>query len=224
MSNTIDKTADTPVEKDKQHDDIVLQFEFKTDREIIAKFTNIMSKMTQTCPDFPSLKRNYEYAAKILQEETCKHVEMICTLINAYTKQIASNIRFAIAQGFRANLDYVRHPVGNNFLQEDPEVFLNTSAMRQLPAWQDAQRTIQTIERDLDCTLQFYEDAVSEYFICLDVTCPSLAHYYGFLAANKILAQVEPGYQFSLSMTLKYKRWMQTMYNVDFSIVQDEFN
>lgn len=185
----------------------------KSDLELIQTITDALEN---TNDEYSSLRAQYLEAAEKLKE--AGNEEVIDTLIAACNQQIASDIRFAAAKGFQANLAFFRHPVGNNFLQESAEIYLQENVMKALPARVHAQQTIDSVLRNFSEAMAKYYDHVQEYFSYLETVCPKLAHYCGFVAADTLLYYIEPGYVSAPAVTLCYKLGLQRYLGIQIDV------
>ena len=112
--------------------------------------------------------------------------------LQARRQELASDIRFALWQGFRWGLDCHRDPIYKLMAQMDFEDLCQESKMHALPTAQAAQATARTFTQFLPEDKQPLLDPIVDHFAYLETYGYKLAHSTGFGLANKLLAS--PGY------------------------------
>lgn len=185
-------------------------------KEILERLTsaNMVKKLTafmeKNCEDFPECKKNYMECIETLKAELGVELNPSAEDIAlAIEQQIASNLIYSAYLGFKANLDYFRNPIANNFLHVDTETYLRETTAHRLPAYDSAQRVIDCFYKQLTDEQKERTVAISEYVSYLETVGPKLAHYYGFIFANEFLARVEPAYSPDIPLTYAYRRMLQ---------------
>lgn len=186
---------------------------FENDQQLVSYFTNIMMASFYDYPESMSLCKS---AIKDMKELVGD--KPITTLCSALTKQIASDIRFAFASGFKANLEYFRNPIANRFLQTGFEDFLREDVMAQMPYRKEAEIMEQRIIATFSNELKLLYESVREHHIYHETACPKLAHYLGYRLANQYLPAVEPGYVKDVVMTMAYERLMRQYFGCEIII------
>lgn len=177
--------------------------------------------MMQYCEDFPAHVQNYINCLATLEKELGS--EAIEALKEAVNDKNASDIYFTAGLGYKANLDYFRNPVGNNFLNSDPSVYLREELAMRMPMHSAAQRRIDEFYDSLTDAQKEMTQAITEYDSYLETIGPKLAHYYGFLLANDMLELTEPAYVQDFSLTYAYSRWMEEYMNVSIADLEKFF-
>lgn len=157
--------------------------------EILADLTSLLREQD---PEFPPMEAAFLEAAEALVSDL--GAEKAQELLNARNQQIISDMTYAAFQGFQANLFHFREPVASQFTRLDDSVFLREYIMQTLPRRVKAERTITAFREHRQEPTGDCEDPISSYYIYLEVTGPKLAHYWGYLFANRFLPWVEPGY------------------------------
>lgn len=166
--------------------------------------------MEKNCEDFPECKKNYIECIETLQAELGTELNpAVADMTAAIEQQIASDLIYSAYLGFKANLDYFRNPVANNFLNVDTETYLRETTAHRLPAYECAQRVIDCFHKQLTDEQKERTIAIVEYVSYLETVGPKLAHYYGFIFANEFLARVEPAYSPDIPLTYAYRRMLQ---------------
>jgi len=114
--------------------------------------------------------------------------------LQARRQEFASDIRFAIWQGFMWNLDCFRNPINKLLSQLDFEDLCQESKMHALPAARAAQRKIDLFLQTLPEDKQPLLDPIIDHFAYLETYGYKLAHTAGFHMASKLLPLLLPGY------------------------------
>ena len=164
------------------------------------------------CEDFPAHVKNYIECLEYLEKEVGS--EAVEKLKKAINDKNASDIFFTAHLGYKANLDYFKNPVANNFLNSDPSVYLREELAIRMPMHERAQREIDAFYASLTDEQKAMTDAITEYDSYLETIGPKLAHYYGFLYANYMLELTEPAYVQDAGLTFAYSRMMEKYMNV----------
>lgn len=188
---------------------------FPTDAKLVQWMVKLIR---ETLGDFSEVEIEYLLATSKSKLDT-NLFNGINSIIDAWTTQIASDIRFATFQGFQANLEFFRHPVGNCFLNESTETYLRENVMRSLPARIQAQKIIDGIQSNFAGSASEVLDPIIEYYIYLETVCPKLSYYFGYLIGDKLLYALEPGYSRSISITIPYKILIHKLFGVYFDIL-----
>lgn len=178
-----------------------------TSANMVKKLTAFMEK---NCEDFPVCKKNYMECIETLKAELGAELNpSVEDMALAIEQQVASDLIYSAYLGFKANLDYFRNPVANNFLNVDMETYLRETTAHRLPAYESAQRVIDCFHKQLTDEQKERAIDIVEYVSYLETMGPKLAHYYGFIFANKFLARVEPAYSPDIPLTYAYRRMLQ---------------
>lgn len=162
----------------------------------------LIAMVEENFQDFPDVQQGYILAMETLQNSigesaVHKEKESIC-------QQITSTILFSGVLGVQANYHYFSDPVGGNFLNADPEVYLRENIAKHLPEYAAAQQSRSEFYSRLDAAQKELYQPVTEYTSYLETVGPKLAHYFGYLVGNELLQRVVPGYQPDLAFTLQY--------------------
>ena len=115
------------------------------------------------------------------------------TYLQARQQEFASDIRFALWQGFQWAMDCHRDPIYKLLAQLDFEDLCQESKMHTLPAAQAAQTTARAFTQSLPETQLPLLDPIIDYFAYLETYGYKLAHSAGVEMANNLLALVLPG-------------------------------
>lgn len=177
-------------------------------------FDSIAAILENAFPDFPGVKQKYTQVMDHLQDrlgEASVNKEK-----EAIRQQITSQLLFSGLLGIQANYHYFTNPIGGNFLNTEPEIYLQEKSSVCLPEYQNAQElrahffaALSPAQREL------FED-VTEYVCYWETVGPKLAHYYGYLLGNQLLQRVVPGYQPDIAMTLRYCAMLENYFGPQF--------
>lgn len=188
-------------------------------KEMVDKLFNddvIVEKMFDYidawCEDFNEVKARAETAVNELN--TIIGSEAVNALITALKQQIASDIRFATAQGLKANISEFRHPSNIIILNQGLEHYVQEGVMLNLPARKDAEKVVAEIIKEYGIAEMECFASITEFHTYLETVCPKLAHFYGYITANKILTLTEPGYVSNQIQTMKYTREVKKYFGV----------
>lgn len=164
--------------------------------------------------DFPEVQIKYQQAMDALQKDL--GAAPVAKEKEAIRQGIASTLFFSGWLGLQANLNYYLDPIAGNFLNTEPELYLQEKASRKLPEYETAQEIRKQFYSGLtDAQKRIYED-VSEYICYLETVGPKLAHYYGYLLGNAMLHRVVPSYQPDMAITLRYAMMLENHFGADF--------
>ena len=115
------------------------------------------------------------------------------TYLQARRQEFASDIRFAMWQGFQWAMDCHRDPIYKLLAQLDFEELCQESQMHTLPAAQKAQMEARAFTQSLPEDKHPLLDPIIDHFAYLETYGYKLAHSAGVEMANNLLALVLPG-------------------------------
>ena len=116
------------------------------------------------------------------------------TYLQARRQEFASDIRFALWQGFRWGLNCHRDPIYKLMAQMDFEDLCQESKMHALPTAQSAQAIACTFTQSLPEDKQPLLDPIVDHFAYLETYGFRLFFSAGFELANQLLPLVVPSY------------------------------
>lgn len=129
--------------------------------------------------------------------------------LSAMRQELASDVRYALWQGFQWNLDCFRNPINKLLMNADFEELCQESCMHTLPdaqvALQKTRAFIHTIPED---KLELL-DPVTDHFAYLKTYAYKLAHYAGFCLAEKLLPYFVPGYVNDPTLAMRYAQQIE---------------
>lgn len=171
----------------------------KITENILAQLTdtdNLLESVYQAIaeedPDYAEEMAIYENAVQALLQE----VPGAETYLQARLQELASDIRFAMWQGFQWGLDCHRNPVYKLMAQLDFEDLCQESQMHTLPAAKAAQTTTRAFTQSLPEDKQLLLDPIIDHFAYLETYGYKLAHSAGVELANQLLSMFVPEYEF----------------------------
>ena len=183
----------------------------------------VLKKLTDTLgvidPNFKKEKQMYVNAVKALVENLDPSFSTSAReYIDAIEQKISAQLVYAFWLGFQQNLLCFQNPINAMFLQTDHEDFLRERRMHTLPDVQKANQTINTFIATLRTLsgekLDLTED-ITNYVCYLETIGLKLAHYCGFIFADKFLEHVIPGYSSDTFTTITYKMLLEKYLQVD---------
>ena len=114
--------------------------------------------------------------------------------LQARRQELASDIRFAMWQGFMWGLDCHRNPINKLLAKLDFEDLCQESQMHTLPATQEAQAAAHAFTQSLSEDNRPLLDPIIDHFAYLETYGYKLAHAAGVGLANNLLPLVLPEY------------------------------
>ena len=168
----------------------------KITENIFAQLADTDALLESVCQAIADADPNYA-------EETAAYEQGVRALLQAVPgaetylqvrrQEFASDIRFAMWQGFRWSLDCHRDPVYKLMAQLDFEELCQESKMHTLPAARAAQATARQFAQSLPEDKEPLLDPIIDYFAYLETHGYKLAHSAGVEMANHLLQMVVPG-------------------------------
>lgn len=157
-----------------------------------ALVADVKAVLREQDPEFPPVETAFKEATCALASRIGK--EEAEKLLAAQEQQILSDLVYAAYLGFQTNLSNFHNPVASQFTKLDYDIFLREHIMQTLPRRATAEKTIAAFRETYKDALSEYEEAIQSYYIYLEVAGPKLAHFWGYVFANRLLPWVEPGY------------------------------
>lgn len=171
-----------------------------TDTDMILE--SVCQAISEVDPDYAEEMTAYKQAGQAL----LKAVPNAETYLQARRQELASDIRFAMWQGFQWGLDCHRDPIYKLMAQLDFEELCRESKMHALPAAQAAQAAQRAFTQSLPEDKQFLLDPIIDHFAYLETYGYKLAHAAGFCLAEKLLPFVVPEHVTDSGIAPYYKR------------------
>lgn len=176
----------------------------KTMKQLIEEdfWEFLISTMENKFPDFSDSRKKYLQVMDSLQRPLGENA--VKKEMEAIDRQLVTISFFSFVLGIQANYRNFTDPVGGNFLNTDPEVYLRENIAKSLPDYTAAQLARDDFYGRLDSMQQQAYQAVTEYTCFFETVGPKLAHYYGYLVGNDLLQRVIPGYCPDIVLTSRY--------------------
>jgi hypothetical protein len=180
---------------------------------------NVSDTLHKIDPQFAHEEQQYICTVEALKEEIGDTVSPTAAeYIAAKEQKICTELVYVAWLGFQQNLACFQNPVNSLFLKLDYEDFHQERRMHMLPQVRQAMKTIdgfhatlrESPERNKDLT-----DGIVSYMSYLETTGYKLAHYFGFILADKLLEHVVPGYCSDSLTTLAYARELREYLKLD---------
>ena len=193
-------------------------FEEVSYKEMVSSLVEVMvSNFEDFAADQARYKETLSWLEQTLPESTAPSVEK---LVNAIDQQIGSTILFSYFLGLKANWDHFIDPIGRTFLDVDTEVYLREDMARQLPDYQNAQRTQEQFYASLTPVQQERYEYITSYICHLETVGPKLAHYYGYLLGNQLFPRTIPGYGEDTPFTFQYRNMLENYFGLSINQVK----
>lgn len=169
----------------------------KITETILAQLTDadtllesVYQAIAEVDPNYAEEMETYEQGVQALLQAV-PNAEIY---LQARREEFASDIRFAMWQGFRWGLDCYRDPIYKLLAQLDFEELCQESKIHTLPAAQAAQAMARAFTQSLSENKHPLLDPIIDHFAYLETYGYKLAHYAGLYLADKLLPIVIPGY------------------------------
>ena len=153
-------------------------------------------------PNYAEEMIAYENAVQTLLQE----IPDAESYLQARRQEFASDIRFAMWQGFQWAMDCHRDPIYKLLAQLDFEDLCRESQMHTLPAAQKAQAAARAFTQSLPEDKHPLLDSIIDHFAYLETYGYKLVYNAGIELADKLLQHIVPGYVNGLGLPLWYNR------------------
>ena len=167
-----------------------------TDTDLILE--SVYQAIAEVDPDYAEEMATYEQGVQALLQE----VPGAETYLQARRQELASDISFAMWQGFQWGLDCHRNPVNKLLAQLDFEELCQESRMHTLPAAQAAQAATRAFTQSLFEDKHPLLDPIIDHFAYLETYGYKVAFRSGFSMADRLLPLVSPGYVQDLDLVV----------------------
>ena len=169
-----------------------------TDTDTILE--SIYQAISEVDPDYAEEMAAYEWGVQALLQA----VPGAETYLQARRQELASDIGFAMWQGFKWAMDCHRDPIYKLLAQLDFEELCQESKMHTLPTAKAAQAAARAFTQSLPEDKQSLLDPIIDHFAYLETYGYKLGHSAGFGFANSILPLVMPEYINDSVLSLRY--------------------
>ena len=157
-----------------------------TDTDAILE--SVYQAIADVDPNYAEEMAAYELGVQALLQE----VPDAEAYLQARQQEFASDIRFAMWQGFKWAIDCHRDPVYKLMAQLEFEELCQESKMHTLPAAQAAQATARAFTQSLPEDQHFLLDPIIDHFAYLETYGYKLAHSAGVELVDKLLSIIAP--------------------------------
>lgn len=165
-----------------------------TDTDVLLE--SIYQAIADVDPNYAEEMAIYEQAVQVLLQAV-PNAEIY---LQTRRQEFASDICFALWQGFKWAMDCRRDPVYKLMAQLDFEELCQESKMHTLPAAQKAQAAARAFTQSLHEDKQPLLDPIIDHFAYLETYGYKLAHAAGYELAGKLLL-MQSGYILNLKVT-----------------------
>ena len=155
-----------------------------TDTDMILE--SVYQAIAEVDHNYAEEMATYEQSVQVLLQA----VHGAESYLQARRQEFASDIHFAMWQGFQWGLDCNRDPIYKLLAQLDFEELCQESKMHTLPAVQAAQATARAFPQSLPENQLPLLDPIIDHFAYLETYGYKLAHRAGVELADKLLAGV----------------------------------
>lgn len=186
-------------------------------------FQNIMDTLRMVDPSFEDEHRQYIHSVDTLMDSLCGEDSLtVMEYIAAKEKAFCSEMIYIAWLGFQQNIVCFRNPINTEFLKLDYETIHRENSFQSLPKILSALSAI----NDFDCSLRSLPDdiqniamGITDFFSYLETVGYKLAHYFGFVFADRFLGYVIPGYAPDTATTMQYAMMLQEYLDFNLSLL-----
>ena len=188
-----------------------------TSPEVVLQ--NVSDTLRKVDPEFIQEERQYCETIGVLRDAIGNSTSpTVDEYIAAVEAEICAELVYVAWLGFQQNIDCFNNPVNTMFLKMDYEDFHRERRMGTLPQVQHAAKTINAFHnvlRSLPEDKLNLTEGVTSYISYLETVGYKLAHYFGFIFADKFLGHVIPGYRSDMVTTMQYERELEDYLELD---------
>ena len=192
-----------------------------TDSELV--FQNVMETLRTVDPSFEDEHRQYLHSVDTLMNSLrTEDSTKVMGYIAAKEKAFCSEMIYIAWLGFQQNIACFRNPINTEFLKLDYETIHRENSFQSLPNILSALSAI----NDFDCSLRSLPDdiqniamGITDFFSYLETVGYKLAHYFGFVFADRFLGYVIPGYAPDTATTMQYAMMLQEYLDFNLSLL-----
>jgi hypothetical protein len=188
-----------------------------TSPEVVLQ--NVSNTLRQIAPDFVKEERQYYESIGVLKDTLGASMKpSVDEYIAAIEEEISAELVYVAWLGFQQNIECFNNPINTMFLKMDYEDFHRERRMATLPQVQHALKTINAFHDVLRTRSGFNHElteGITSYITYLETVGYKLAHYFGFIFADKFLEHVIPGYRSDMVTTMQYERELEDYLGLD---------
>lgn len=179
-------------------------------------------------PEFPEEEARFNAACALFLDKVGDTITPSATAyLKAHELDFVSSMIYIAGQGFKLNLDIFQNPANALFLQQCEFEDLNRE--RMLGSVSGVREAWQTINAFSDAVRQLPEKEASEIreltegitsmYSYLETSGYKIAHYFGFVLADRFLPFVLPGYHRDDVNTMRYNREVKDYLKIDLDML-----
>lgn len=193
-----------------------------TSPEVVLQ--NVSNSLRQIAPEFIKEERQYYETIGVLKDTLGSSMKpSVDEYIAAIEEELSAELVYVAWLGFQQNLECFNNPINTMFLKMDYEDFHRERRMSTLPQVQHALITINAFHEMLRTKSDFNHDltiGITSYISFIETVGYKLAHYFGFVFANRFLEHVIPGYCSDTCTTLMYTHSLEEYLNINLSALK----
>lgn len=193
-----------------------------TDPKVVLQ--EVSETLRKIDPSYIQEEQQYLSAVDALKEAVGDSVSPTASeYIAAREQEICAELIYVAWLGLQQNLECFRDPINTMFLKMDYEDFHRERRMHTLPEVQKALKTINAFYemlRTLPEEKRNLTDGITDYMSYLETTGYKLAHYFGFILADKFLYHVVPGYVSDSVTTMQYEWDLRKYLQLDLKVLE----
>ena len=188
-------------------------------------FPKIMEALSQIDPSFDAEHQQYITAVNTLKEKLNEATELSYSeFLAAKESEFCSEVIYAAWLGFHQNYNCYKNPVAAQFLNLDFEDIYREDSFGMLPAVIQACKTINKFYAEVNSIAVDEDDpteGITEFYAYLETVVFKLAHYWGFIFADRFLETVVPGYTRNPAIILRYRRMLEDYLGYDIGFLHE---
>ena len=161
-------------------------------KQILASIQEILAEIN---PQFSAEEQKYRHAAKKLLTSVEGVSPSAVEYLEALEVRYGYELLYIGWQGFRFNLDCFNSPVNALMLNGDFEDLHRERRLHTLSHTHQLQEVINAFQDALKKSNRLeLTDDISDFYCTIETEGYKIAHYFGFLFADRFLPLVVPGY------------------------------
>ena len=189
--------------------------------EVLPKVSETLRKID---PEFTKEERQYVQAVGALEAAIGDSMSPSAReYIAAEEQKICAELVYVTWLGFQQNFACFQNPINTMFLKMDYEDFHREQSMHALP---EVRKSLSTIDafykalRELPEEQRKLTEGITEYMSYLQTVGYKLAHYFGFILADRFLYHVVPGYSKDSVTQMQYARELREYLQLDLEVLE----
>ena len=192
-----------------------------TDSELV--FQNVMETLRTVDPSFEDEHRQYLHSVDTLMNSLrTEDSTKVMGYIAAKEKAFCSEMIYIAWLGFQQNIACFRNPINTEFLKLDYETIHRENSFQSIPKIHSVLSEINDFDgslRSLPDDIQNIAMGITDFFSYLETVGYKLAHYFGFVFADRFLGYVIPGYAPDTATTMQYAMMLQEYLDFNLSLL-----